>query len=166
MDPLLQELLVVVGLLIGSLLAILAEIFIISFGLLTALAVVLASWGLYDAFAISTAAGVVASLGFAAGVVLILTVGLKGLRRSSLVPQAEITGDAGYHHHAAGLALGASGILVTSARPTGRARFILANGPIELDVSLDGSAETGDAVVVTRIEGPAIHARRVAHPAT
>ena len=67
------------------------------------------------------------------------------------MPKFELTEDAGAHHVAEniGLMVGATGVLLTPARPTGRARF--AGG--DLDVQCDSSAEAETAVTVLRIDG-------------
>lgn len=134
--------------------ALVAEIFLVSFGALALISLGLAIAAMIYAFSASMAVGwtfvVVAPL---LGSV-ILSFGLKALQRSRLVPKAEIDGDAGYHVtvNALGIIVGSAGTLVTAARPTARARF--AGG--ECDVHCDRSAEAGATVAVTAISGPTV----------
>ena len=135
--------------------ALVAEVFILSFGLLALISLSLGVASVVYAFAAGSAIG----WGFCVAVPVagffILRWAFPAFQRTDLVPKAEISGDAGYHHHAEaiGAAIGATGILVTAARPTGRARF--AGG--EADVQCDGSAEAGTEIRITRIAGPVIY---------
>ena len=82
--------------------------------------------------------------------------GLARIRRSrALVPKSEITAEAGYHHHAetVGVHPGATGVMVTPARPSGRARFD--GGECDVQVQ-SGSLGRGAKVVVLRIDGPIV----------
>ena len=86
---------------------------------------------------------------------LVTAWGLRRLMRSDLVPKAEITDNAGYRHatESLGIRVGANGVLITDAMPTGRARF--PGG--EIDVQMEGgAANKGTAVHVLRIEGPTV----------
>jgi membrane-bound ClpP family serine protease len=142
-------------LLLLATLALVAELFVVSFGALALVSLGLAIAAMVYAFTASALVGwtfvVIAPL--LGG--LIVSRGLRALQRSRLVPKAEISDDAGYHHVAAalGIAIGSQGRLVTPARPTARARF--AGG--ECDVVVDGSAETGTAITVQRIAGATIY---------
>ena len=146
-----HALLIASGLLLLAAGMLVAEAFVISFGMLTLISVGLGIAAVVYAFSASTALG----WGFAlVAPTLLGAVGLwavRMMRRSQLVPKFELTEDAGAHHLAEtiGLLAGASGVLLTPARPTGRARF--AGG--DLDVQCDRSAETGAAVTVVRIDG-------------
>ncbi len=132
--------------------ALLAEIFFVSFGALALISVGLAAAAVTYAFYASPQLGW--SFLIAAPVVggVILHRGLLALAQSPLVPKAIISDDAGTHHQATavGALPGVSGILVTAARPTGRARF--AHG--EIDVHCDRAAERGETVLVQRCDGP------------
>ena len=90
------------------------------------------------------------------GALFVARWGLVRIRSSrSAVPKSEVVADAGYRHVAERLAVGpgSQGVLVTSARPVGRARF--AGG--ECDVQVHGPVlERGAEVVVERIDGPII----------
>ncbi len=136
-------------------LVLVAELFIVSFGALALLSLGLAIAAMVYAFSASSLVGwtfvIVAPL--LGGVIVSRC--LRALQRSRLVPKAEISDDAGYHHVAAalGIAIGTQGRLVTAARPTARARF--AGG--ECDVMVDGSAEAGAHVTVQRIAGATIY---------
>jgi membrane-bound ClpP family serine protease len=71
------------------------------------------------------------------------------------VPKNSVTGTAGYRHVAErlGIAIGSSGVMVTAARPTGRARF--AGG--ECDVQTRGRPlEKNTPIIVKQIDGPMI----------
>ncbi|MBA3685027.1 MAG: NfeD family protein [Planctomycetes bacterium] len=123
---------------------------------------------LLGSIVVAFAAGQVAGWAFLVGVpivcMLVVRWGLRWMQRSSMVVQAEISGDAGYHHRATavGAVLGASGVLVTDAFPTGRARF--ADG--EIDVTVRGAVlRAGDAVVVRAIEGPNVFVSPPGRPA-
>ena len=149
-----QALLIASGLLLLAAGMLVAEAFVISFGMLTLISVGLGIAAVVYAFSASTALG----WGFAlVAPTLLGGVGLWAMRmmaRSRLVPKYELTEDAGAHHAAEtiGLVAGATGVLLTPARPTGRARF--AGG--DLDVQCDRSAEAGTTVTVLRIDGPRI----------
>lgn len=143
-------------LLLVALALLVAEFFIVSFGVLAVAALAAAAGSIYFAFAAHDAAGwlfvvTVPLLGAAT-----LRWGLRRIQQSHVVPQAEITGDAGYHHVAArlGINVGSQGVMVTMARPAGRARF--AGG--ECDVYAQGMALERDApVVIVSIDGPSIN---------
>ncbi len=131
------------------------EIFVVSFGLLLAASLAAAGGAIYFAFAASDLAG----WSFAVLVPVLGAVlarwGIRRIQRSGIVPQSEITSDAGYRHVAEriGVGVGSAGTLVTAARPSGRARF--AGG--ECDVQVRGGAlERDDEVVVQQIDGPVI----------
>jgi len=154
-DPQWMPLLYAVVLLLIGVALLILEIFIVSFGLLGAGALASTIAAVYFAFQLGPALG----YGFIALAALLATVtvrwGIRRIRASSLVPKAEITGDAGYRHVAErlGVDVGSVGVLVTPARPSGRARF--AGG--ECDVQVRGRAlEPATEVVVERIDGPII----------
>ena len=146
-----HALLIASGLLLLAAGMLVAEAFVISFGALTLVSLGLGIAAVVYAFSASTALG----WGFAVFAPLLLGgIGLWAVRmmgRSRLVPKFELTEDAGAHHAAEtiGLMVGATGVLLTPARPTGRARF--SGG--DLDVQCDRSAEAGTTVTVLRIDG-------------
>ena len=151
MEPLLYA---VVLLVVGIALLVI-EFFVVSFGVLTVAAVLSVTAAIYFAFSFSDLAGW--SFAIATPLIGVATVrwGIRRIRTSSMVPQTEITADAGYHHVAErmGITVGSVGTLITSARPSGRARF--AGG--ECDVQVEGLPVEPDAkVVVKRIDGPII----------
>lgn len=85
----------------------------------------------------------------------IIRVGISKLMNSSMVPQAEITDNAGYGHVAKslGVEVGSTGALSTDAMPTGRGKF--SDG--ELDVILQsGAGSKGDKIKVIEIDGPSV----------
>lgn len=131
------------------------EFFIVSFGLLSAAALASTLAAIHFAFKLGPAIGwsFVFIAAFAA--ILIIHWGLRYLRASKLVPKAEVTGDAGYHHVAQrlGIDVGSVGVMVTPAYPSGRARF---NGG-ECDVQAQSrSLEVNTTVIVKRIDGPIV----------
>ena len=147
-------------LLLLSLGILVAEFFLVSFGLLAIAAVATAGAAIYFAFVTSDLVGWV----FVVIVPLLAAAtvrwGIARVQRSGLVPQAEISEDAGYHHVTAelGIQVGAEGEMVTPARPSGRARF--EHG--ECDVQTHGRAlERGAPVVVTAIDGPQVFVEQV-----
>ncbi len=154
-----SPLFVAVALLLLAIALIVVEFVVVSGGLLGLLAIISAAAAVAYAFADGPLAGwVFIALTPILGI-LVLKSGMDRLRRSPLVTQAEMTGDAGYHHAFAdqGLAKGSSGVLVTPARPSGRARFNGLTGPIEVDVQIRGGAgETGAQVTILAIEGPVV----------
>ncbi|MEM7252257.1 MAG: hypothetical protein AAF493_12615 [Pseudomonadota bacterium] len=150
-----EPLLLAVGLLALSLALFVLEVFVVSFGLLLVCAVGAAGGAIYFGFVASPAIGwamlmVVPIIGFFVG-----RWGIAKLQRSKLVPQTDITGEAGYHHRtdAIGVGPGAIGVMVTPARPSGRAKF---DGG-ECDVQVKGGAlDRGASVIVDRIDGPSV----------
>ena len=131
------------------------EFFVVSFGLLLVSSIVAAACAIYLAFLVSDAFGWVLTLSAPVIAALVVRWGLERIQTSPLVPQREITSEAGYHHVAdrLGVSVGSVGTMVTMARPTGRARF--PGG--ECDVQVRGPALERDApVVVQSIDGPII----------
>jgi len=148
------------GLLALAVALLVAEIFIVSFGVLLAASIASAIGAVYYAFVAGDAAGWTFAV-----VVPVLGAGLArwGIARirasRHLVPESEIRGDAGYHHltDRIGVRPGATGVMVTDAYPSGRARF---DGG-ECDVQVQGgSIERGAHVVVRRIDGPIVFVGR------
>ena len=151
-----QALWLSLGLLVLAVVLVVLELFVVSFGILLVASIASAAGAIHYAFAASDAIGWTMT-----GVVPILAVvlarwGLARIRRSrALVPKSEITAEAGYHHHAetVGVQPGAAGVMVTPARPSGRARF---DGG-ECDVQAQsGVLARGAKVTVLRIDGPIV----------
>ena len=132
------------------------EVFVVSFGLLLIAAIGCAAGSIWYAFEAHEAAGWVSVAVIPVGALFAARWGLVRIRTSrSAVPKSEVVADAGYRHVADRLSVapGAAGVLVTPARPIGRARF--AGG--ECDVQVRGPVlEAGAEVVVERIDGPII----------
>ena len=149
-------LLVSLGLLGAAAILVVLEVFMVSFGLLLAAAIACAVGSIWYAFAAHDVAGWVSVTLIPVGALFVTRWGLVRIRSSrSAVPKSEVVADAGYRHVAERLAVGpgSQGVLVTSARPVGRARF--AGG--ECDVQVHGPVlERGAEVVVERIDGPII----------
>ena len=131
------------------------EFFVISFGLLSVVSLACVASAIYLAFLAHDAIGWTMIVTTPILAYYVVRWGLRRIQTSRLVPQAEITSEAGYHHVAdrLGIAAGSAGVMVTAARPSGRARF--PGG--ECDVQVQGPAVERDArVVVLRIDGPII----------
>ena len=144
------------GLLGTAAVLVVLEIFVVSFGLLLVAAIACAVGSIVYAFAAHDAAGWASVVLIPIGALFAARWGLVRIRSSrSAVPRSEVDADAGYRHVAERLVVGpgARGVLVTPARPTGRARF--AGG--ECDVQVHGPVlEAGAEVVIERIDGPMI----------
>ena len=135
------------------------EFVLISGGAIGIIAVFCAIGAIWFAFAAGPVAGWVFTLLVPILGGIAIRMGLKLMMTSSMVVQSEITGNAGYGQAAAanGVTVGAAGELVTDAYPTGRARFLTANGAIELDVTVGGTVlSKGAAVQIKQIEGSVI----------
>ncbi len=156
-----SALIVASALLAVACVVLIAELFLVSFGVLTAVSFGLAIGAVIYAFTASTTVGWIFLLIVPILGAVIVSRGMRLLQKSRLVPKAEIHGDAGYHHLTAalGIVTGAKGVLVTAARPTARARF--AGG--ECDVMCDRSAEAGAHVTVTSISGASVHVSLADH---
>ena len=131
-DLLIAGILVIVGL--GLLVL---EFFIVSAGMLAIGGVVCVAIAIAIAFDISLSLGIGAVIVLPLVMIAVARWGLRRMQSSSLVTQAVIDSDAGYHHltQSLGITIGARGVMVTAARPTGRARF---DGG-ECDVSVVGT---------------------------
>jgi membrane-bound ClpP family serine protease len=144
------------GLLALAITLLVLEIFVISFGILFFASFASASAAIYYAFAASDAAGWTFAVATPILAAALARWGLARIRTSRhLVAQSEITAEAGYHHVTddVGARPGAIGVMVTPARPTGRARF---DGG-ECDVQVQGgTAERHARVVVRRVDGPIV----------
>lgn len=145
-----------VALLVLAAVILVLEFFVVSMGLLSVVSIACVAGAIYFAFLAGDIVGWAFTVVTPVLAVLIVRWGVKHIRTSrALVPQAEVTGEAGYHHVAdrIGVAPGAVGSMVTPARPSGRARF---EGG-ECDVQVQGRPlETNARVVVKRIDGPII----------
>ena len=141
-------------LLLLSLGILVAEFFLVSFGLLAVAAVATAGAAIYFAFVAGDLVGwlFVVIVPLLAGATV--RWGIARVQRSGLVPQAEISADAGYHHltQELGVIVGTQG----NGDPrtaSGRARFEQG----ECDVQTHGRAlERGALIVVTAIDGPQV----------
>lgn len=133
----------------------LAEFFIVSFGLLLMGAIACVAGAFYFAFAASDAVGWAFVLIVPLLIAGITRWGIHRVQQSHVVPRAQVTADAGYHHVAdlIHVSVGSEGVMVTPAYPSGRARF---EGG-ELDVQSRGRALQRNAQVrVVEIDGPNI----------
>ena len=144
------------ALLVLAALILILEFFVVSFGLLSVVSVACVAGAIYFAFLAGDMVGWSFTVITPVVGVLIIRWGVRRIRTSKrLVPQAEVTSEAGYHHVAdrIGVAPGAVGVMVTPARPSGRARF---DGG-ECDVQVQGRPlESQAKVMVKRIDGPIV----------
>ena len=144
------------GLLVLAVALLVLELFVVSFGLLLVGSIASAAGAIHYAFVASDATGWAMAVAVPVLAVVLGRWGLARIRRSrTLVPKGEITSEAGYHHHAerVGVHPGAEGVMMTPARPSGRARF--AGGECDVQVQ-SGSLAHGAKVVVLRIDGPIV----------
>jgi membrane-bound serine protease (ClpP class) len=146
------RLLIAVLLLLAAVALAVIEFVVVSMGLLTLAALGCATGAVLLAFSVSPLAGWWFVMATAVAAVGTLIAGLGLLRRLTAGPS--ITAAAGYAHQVAGnLMVGADGILLTDAWPTGRARF----GDAELHVSVAaGGLPRGSAVRVLHLDGAVI----------
>jgi len=149
--------LLAIGLMLLALLVLLLEMLLISFGILGIIAVILGTVGVILGFRVHPALGWSLLLLSPLAGLWILRWGFARMRRGGLglVTVAEVSGQTGIAAaaHAVGADLGAEGVLVTDAMPTGRARF--AQG--EIDVTVRGPVlQRGAPIVVLAIDGPAV----------
>lgn len=131
------------------------EVLVVSFGLIGAVATACLAGSVYLAFQVGPSLGWSFALLAPSLAVVILVAGVRRMARSRLVMRGEVGGDAGYRHETAmlGVKVGARGIMVTPAHPSGRARF---DGG-ECDVrAQSGSLSNGQSVRVLRIEGATV----------
>ena len=149
-------LLVSLGFLGAAAILVVLEVFVVSFGLLLIASIACAVGSIWYAFAAHEVAGWVSVTLIPVGALFAARWGLVRIRASrSAVPKSEVVADAGYQHVADRLSIGpgSQGVLVTAARPIGRARF--PGG--ECDVQVRGPVlEAGSEVVVEGIDGPMI----------
>ena len=145
------------GLLVLAVALLVLELFVVSFGVLLVASIGSAVAAIHYAFIASDATGWTIAVLVPILAVVLGRWGLARVRRSRrLVTHGEITAEAGYHHHAeeVGVRPGAVGVMVTPARPSGRARFD--GGECDVQVQ-SGSLGTGAGVVVLRIDGPIVY---------
>ena len=151
-----QSLWLALGLLVLAVSLLVLEIFVVSFGVLLVASLASAAASIHYAFVASDAAGWTMTLIVPVLAVALARWGIARIRSSRrFVPKSEITAEAGYHHHAEriGVRPGTTGVMVTPARPSGRARFD--GGECDVQVQ-SGSLGRGAGVVVLRIDGPIV----------
>lgn len=149
--------LLAVALMIAALAVLLLEMLVISFGVLGAIALALATTSVVYGFRVHDGLGWSLLLLSPLAGVAILRWGLARMRRGGMgvVAVAEVRDQAGISDAAkrAGASIGAHGVLITDAMPTGRARFPLG----EIDVAVRGPVlQRGAEVVVLAIDGPTV----------
>ena len=151
-----QSLWIALGLLALAVTLLVLELFVVSFGILLVASIASAVGAIHYAFVASDATGWAMAAAVPVLAVVLARWGLARIRKSRrLVTQSEITAEAGYHHHAekVGVHPGAVGVMVTPARPSGRARFD--GGECDVQVQ-SGSLGRGAKVVVLHIDGPIV----------
>ena len=151
-----QSLWIALGLLVLAVALVVLELFVVSFGVLLVASIASAAGAIHYAFAASGTAGWAMAAAVPILAVVLARWGLARIRRSrTLVPKGEISAEAGYHHHAetVGVHPGATGVMVTPARPSGRARF--AGGECDVQAQ-SGVLARGTQVTVLRIDGPIV----------
>lgn len=144
---------------------IILEFFVISGGLIAIAAIGCAAGAVAAAFQAGASAGWAFLVAVPVVGVACIRWALNRVQKTPLVTQAEITADAGYRHatEALGIVPGSQGVLVTHARPTGRARF---DGG-ECDVqSAAGPLDKGRVVTIVRIDGPSVFVAPATEPTT
>jgi membrane-bound ClpP family serine protease len=149
----------VMMLMAGAILAALAEVFLVTGGIIGVMAAILAIWAVVEAFAVHPLFGwaLLAALPFIAW--WIIRFGLQHILQSAMVPQSSIDDHAGAAHAAAehGVSIGTLGTMVTTALPSGSAAF----AGHQLDVhSVSGALEVGESVRVVAMNGPVLQVER------
>ena len=144
---------VALGFLVLAVVLLVLEFLVVSFGVLLVASLGSALAAIHYGFVASDATGWMMTVLVPIFAVVFGRWGLERVRRSRwLVGHGQITADAGYRHHAEGVGVrpGAVGVMVTPARPSGRARFD--GGECDVQVQ-SASLEAGASVVVLRIDG-------------
>ncbi len=143
-------------LLVAALLLLVLEFLLVSFGLFSVASLVSAATAIYLAARWDPLAGYITALLVVILALITVRWGLRRLSRSPLVPKTAIDEHAGYRHVAERLAIavGSTGVLLTSARPGGRARF--PGGDCDVQ-SVSGVLAASTPVQVARIDGPVIY---------
>ena len=151
---------VAIGLLVFAAFVLFLELIVVSGGLLALFSVAIAATGCYLSYEVGPAMFWLNIIATPIAGIIAIRLGLKRLRRSSFIPQAEIDEDAGYAHvtEKLGIDVDAIGTLSTNAFPSGRARFT--NG--EIDVALrSGSGSKGERIQVIEIDGPCVYVQKI-----
>lgn len=143
-------------LLVAAIVLFVSEILLVSFGILGVGAAICAVAAVGTAYQAGTGIGHCFVVITPIAAILMARWGIKRVGTSPMAVKAEIDGEAGYHHKAdsAGAIVGADGVLVTDARPSGRARFT--DGQVDVQVR-GGALDKGTFVRVIAIDGPIIH---------
>lgn len=138
----------------GAVLVLVAEMFLVSFGLLALIALGLGVASVLFAFQAHPVAGWTMLLAAPLVAWQVVAWAMRRVRVAGVVVRSEIAAEAGYHTVAehVGAQVGAEGELVTDAMPTGRARF--AHG--EVDVRAPSALVRGTRVRVEAIDGPVV----------
>jgi len=149
--------LLAIALMIAALAVLLLEMLVISFGVLAAIALALGATSVVFGFRVHDGLGWSLLLLSPLAGLYILRWGLARMRRGGMgfVAVAEVSGQAGISDAAkqVGAQIGAQGVLITDAMPTGRASF--PHG--DVDVAVRGPVlQRGASVVVLAIDGPTV----------
>lgn len=148
----LGDLLWSLGLMAGAVLVLVAEMFLVSFGMLAVVALGLAVASVVFAFRADLVAGWIMLLVAPVSAWYVMAWCMRRIHLTGLVAREEVTAEAGYHRAAdrAGAVPGAEGVLLTDALPGGRARF--AQGEVDVVVRGAGLAR-GARVRVDAVDG-------------
>ena len=151
----LESILYAIGLLALALALLVLEVFVVSFGLITIVSLACLAGAVYLAFGVGTGFGWLFLAVATVASALVIRWGMGRIRQSKMVPTAQISADAGYRHVAQriGVDVGSTGVMVTTAYPTGRARF--PGGECDVQ-SRHGPLQVGASVVVQSIDGPVV----------
>ncbi len=131
---------------------VLIEVFVVSFGVLMMSAAVIGVISLILAAQHGVTPALMIGLLGSIGVWGAIVYGFRILRRSSLISGSTVEATSGYLHavNTAQVTVGSKGILLTAARPSGRARF---PDGYEIDVICDRSADPGTGIQVVSMDG-------------
>ncbi|MFW5829802.1 MAG: NfeD family protein [Planctomycetota bacterium] len=153
------------GLFVLALVLVVAEVLVVSGGLLGLAACIAALFSIRAAFQYDMTTGWIFLIVSPLIGLYVLRLGIKQMQKSSWVSQSTVSGRSGYGHTddpGPRPQVGDAGIMLTSAHPGGRARF--AAGTWDVHV-LDGACEKDSQVVITEIAGPRILVRLISEPA-
>lgn len=152
------------GLMAGAVLILVAEMFLVSFGVLALVALGLAVASVVFAFHAHPLAGWIMLVVAPVAAWYVVAWCMRRIHIGGLVAREVVTAEAGCHHQAspAGALVGAEGVLTTDALPSGRARF--AHGEVDVQVRGAGLAR-GARVRVVEVSGAVVAVVAVETPA-
>jgi membrane-bound ClpP family serine protease len=152
------------GLMAAAVLILVAEMFLVSFGMLALVALGLAVASVVFAFRADPVAGWIMLVVAPVAAWYVMAWCMRRIRLAGLVAREEVTAAAGIRSSAAraGAVPGAEGVLLADALPTARARFAAG----EVDVLVQGAClKRGARVRVAAIDGPTVQVVAAEAPA-